>query len=360
MYAKYMEIRPHIARNLIISRYPLTQHSAKFCSKSVEVCFLCMNTSLLAHLNSASYVSGVLLASAFGCSRAAISKQVELLRTHGVLIESKPHHGYRLRYTYDWWTQSRVTQALDATGIDDVTVLSEVDSTNVWLRQHLQTKSSGQALALSDFQVAGKGRRGKSWLSPPGRQIALSLGISAKHSPLLWIGLALAVGVEVAEALQAINLPVSLKWPNDIELNGAKLGGILVEMEADFDGPSRVIIGLGLNEYLLPEERLGLGREVAAIQDHVAEYDRYQLVADLSQRLSRLLEQYPDKGLLAWQAQWQSLDALRNQHVEFQHQDAWVTGLAQGIDAQGCLLVETANGVIRCHSGEVSLRGAQS
>lgn len=319
-----------------------------------------MNTSLLARLNSASYVSGELLAGAFGCSRAAISKQVELLRTYGVLIESKPHHGYRLRYSYNWWTQARLTDALDATGIDDVYVLPDVDSTNVWLRHYLQTKSAGQALAVSDFQIAGKGRRGKSWLSPPGRQIALSIGVSAKHSPLLWIGLALAVGVEVAEALRAINLPVNLKWPNDIELNGAKLGGILVEMEADFDGPSRVIIGLGLNEYLLPEERMSLGREVAAIEDYVADYDRYQLVSDLSHRLSRLLEQYPDKSLLAWQSQWQSLDALRNKLVEFQHQDEWLTGTARGIDAQGCLLVETATGIVRCHSGEVSLRVAQS
>lgn len=319
-----------------------------------------MNTALLQQLNSISYVSGEVLATQFQCSRAAISKQVELLRAAGVLIESRSHHGYRLLYDYAWWQSDAVSLALQGAGLDEIQVLPTVDSTNTWMRQHLQTRSAGKALAISDFQRSGKGRRGKAWVSPVGRQLTFSVGISSAQPPLLWMGLALAVGVEVAHALRAINIPATLKWPNDIEIHGAKLGGILVEMEADFDGPSRVVVGLGLNEHLQDDERAALERDVVCLSDLGVAYERYQLLADLTARLSALLDRYPTQGLAVCHGQWLALDSLRDREVQFQQQDDWAVGIARGIDGQGCLLVETPEGVVRCHSGEVSVRGVRS
>ena len=162
------------------------------------------------------------------------------------------------------------------------------------------------------------------------------------------------MGVEIAEALQDYGIPVQLKWPNDLWLNGAKLGGILVELDAASDGPSSIIVGVGINEFLTQEERNSLGRPVSDLSSYAASYSRPQLLYSLVERLIRLLNDYATHGLSKWLGRWQRLDLLHEQEVHFEHGGRQVTGIAQGIDAQGCLCVMTEGGVLRCHSGEVS------
>jgi len=316
-----------------------------------------IDQSLLQQLAFGHFVSGEHLAERAGCSRAAIAKRVEQLRAAGILIEARPRLGYRLGHAYDWWRPERLAPLLPAAL--DVHVLPEVASTNDWLRALLAGSHEHGArtqLAITDFQQGGRGRRGRSWLSPPGRQMTFSLGLTSEHGPLAWIGVALAVGVELAEALREAGWPVLLKWPNDILLDGAKLAGILVEMDAMAEGPSRVVVGVGLNECLLPAERAQLDRPVAALGDRMPDYDRHALLAAMVARLDAMLSRFPRDGLDAWLARWPALDALRGRVVDFQRGDDWLSGVALGVDAQGCLLLEAAEGRVRCHSGEVSVR----
>lgn len=311
-----------------------------------------MNPALLARLSHLHAVSGEVLARDFGCTRAAINKQVEQCREAGVLIEARPRQGYRYAHPYQWWSGDRLRTLLPAW---DVHVLPDVDSTNRWLFSVLDG-AAARALAISDFQSGGRGRRGRDWLSPPGRQIAVSWGICSSQRPQVWMGLALAAGVVLAEALRARGVPAQLKWPNDIEVDGAKLGGILVELEAVMDGPSRIVIGLGLNEALLPVEREALARPVTTLAEHLAGYDRHELLTELSLAIQHLVERYPDTGLTPWLARWQGLDALVGKAVRFQRGEDWDDGVAQGVDGEGRLIVATPAGVVHCHSGEVSVR----
>lgn len=316
---------------------------------------------LLRQLSAEHFVSGEHLAQLADCSRAAISKRIEQLRAAGVLIEARPRVGYRLAHRYAWWVEDSLMQALPAGNALAVRVLPGADSTNDWLRQQLADQPSGVAMmAITDFQLGGKGRRGRSWLSPPGRQMTFSIGISAEQGPLAWIGIALAAGVELAEVLRDAGWPVRLKWPNDILLNGAKLAGILVELDAMAEGPSRVIIGVGLNEALLPDERAGLERPVAALQDAAIAYDREQLLIVMTTRLERLLREFPDAGLARWLPRWASFDDLLGCRVDFQRGSEWLSGDVIGIDAQGSLLLDTPQGRVHCHSGEVSVRKADA
>lgn len=311
-----------------------------------------MNPALLARLSHLHPVSGEALAQDFGCTRAAINKQIEQCREAGVLIEARPRQGYRYAHPYQWWVGERLQALLPAWAVH---VLPAVDSTNRWLFTAL-AGDAARVLAVSDFQSDGRGRRGRDWLSPPGRQIAVSWGISSGQRPQVWMGLALAVGVVLAEALRARGVPAQLKWPNDIEVDGAKLGGILVELEAVMDGPSRIVIGLGLNEALLPVEREALARPVTTLAEHLAGYDRHELLTGLSLAVEALVERYPDTGLAPWLARWSALDALAGRMVRFQRGEAWDDGVAQGVDAEGRLVVATAAGLVHCHSGEVSVR----
>lgn len=317
-----------------------------------------MDASLLSQLSATHFVSGEELARQAGCSRAAIAKRMDLLRAAGVLIEARSRLGYRLSFPYEWWTQQRLDTAFS--GLPDAPeaiALAAVASTNDWLRDQLVARQDGRCLlAVTDFQQGGKGRRGRAWLAPVGRQLTFSIGIAAAPGPLAWIGVALAVGAELAQMLNERGWPVQLKWPNDLLLDGRKLAGILVELDAMAEGPSRVVVGVGINEALLPDERSQLDRPVAALQDLPFSYSRAELLAAMAQRLSSLLQTFPERGLGHWLPVWQDFDALRGQTVDFQRGEDWLRGKAQGIDGQGSLLLETAEGLVRCHSGEISVR----
>ncbi len=311
-----------------------------------------MNKSLLSLLSSDTAVSGEALAAHFGCSRAAISKQVEVLRSAGVLLHSRSRVGYQLGYPYQWWSAEQLANLLSSLPLQ-INLLDSVSSTNTWLRERPQAALC--QLAITDWQGAGRGRHEREWLSPPGRQLTFSLRRDVAEGPWPWQGLALAVGVEIAETLQSHGIPVQLKWPNDLWLSGAKLGGILVELDAASDGPSSIIVGVGLNELLTQAERDRLDRPVSDLSAYATTYTRAQLLHELLERLIRLLSEYASRGLGAWIERWHRLDLLRGREVQFEQAGRQVTGIAQGIDAQGCLCVMTADGLLRCHSGEISL-----
>lgn len=310
-----------------------------------------MTAQLLQRLSADHYTSGEHLASLHHCTRAAISKQIEQLRAQGVLISSRSRLGYRLDYPYRWWSDADAS-ALACSLPLQATCLPVVDSTSDWLRR--LPASPGLHLAFTDFQRGGKGRRGREWLSPPGRQLTFSLRCHSEQSPMRWLGVAMALGVRLAEVLIAQGWPVRLKWPNDIMLGSAKLAGILVEMDALAEGPCDVIVGVGLNEMLLPGERAHLARPVSALQDEAVSYDRFTLLADILRGLAEVLEHYPEQGLEGFREAWSCLDCLQGQSVRFEQGGRLHEGCAQGIDAQGSLLVQTPEGLVRCHSGEVN------
>lgn len=310
--------------------------------------------ALLHRLDAHHYTSGESLAAEQGCTRAAISKQVEQLREHGVLIESRPRHGYRFSHPYRWWGEQDAA-ALSRRLAMPVVWLPSVDSTSEWLRRQ-SSRDDGLMLAITDFQLSGKGRRGRQWLTPPGRQLTFTLGCRAAHAPGRWLGVALAAGVALAQVLRRRGWPVSLKWPNDLMLGESKLGGILIEMDAMAEGPSHLLLGVGINESLLHDERAALDRPVAALQDAPITYERADLLADLVTSLQTVLQQYPETGLEAWRGAWQYLDCLQGKTVSFQQGDLVHDGVAEGIDAQGSLMVRTVHGVVACHSGEVVWR----
>lgn len=310
-----------------------------------------MILSLLHRLDADHYTSGEALATEQGCTRAAISKQIEQLREQGVLIESRSRHGYRFQHRYRWWSEQDIAPLSQRLAMP-VYWLPSVDSTSEWLRRQ-PPGADGISLALTDFQLSGKGRRGRQWLTPPGRQFTFSLGCRAPHAPGRWLGVALAAGAALAQVLREQGWPVHLKWPNDLMLGEAKLGGILIEMDALAEGPSHLIVGVGMNEYLLPAERDALDRPVAGLQDLPVAYDRATLLAGMVLALREVLVHYPAQGLAAWRDAWQSLDCLQGRSVSFQQADVVHEGIAEGIDAQGSLMVRTSAGLVACHSGEV-------
>ena len=315
-----------------------------------------MNLALLDALSSEHFTSGEALAMRFDCTRAAINKQIDALRQAGILIDARPRHGYRLGYAYHWWRQEDVQRHQALMPDIEMSVLESTDSTNTWLMQRLAQREQGLAMALTDFQQNGRGRRGRAWVAPPGRQLTVSWGIASNVPPQAWLGVALALGAAIARVLHAWKVPVGLKWPNDLLLNGDKLGGILVELEAMMNGASRLVVGLGLNECLTAEERDGLPVPVADLQGWVPASDRLGLLLALSQAVVDCLRNFPENGLAPDLVFWSEHDVLLGKSVRFQLGEDWHEGVALGIRSDGCLRLRTATGEVACHSGEVTVR----
>ena len=230
----------------------------------------------------------------------------------------------------------------------------EIDSTNSHLLRLADAGIDG-IVSLAEHQTRGKGRRGRTWLDQPGRGIALSLGRRV-HRPLAEIApIGLVVGVAVADALRRMDVSsVSLKWPNDVLIGGAKAGGILVEV-ASATAP-QIVVGVGLNVGGTAEIAAQLGRDIGAVRRGNAELSRNTLAAALIDAIVQRLSEFEADGFGPIREQWAALDAYRDRTVRIHAPSGDTFGVARGVTGTGELRLETDAGVFVFNSGEVSLR----
>ena len=217
-------------------------------------------------------------------------------------------------------------------------------------------------LRIATQQSAGRGRGGRSWHSAAGASLTFSLAWRFELPLQALSGLPLAVGVAIAETLMALSLPVQLKWPNDIFLDGEKLAGILIETAHARTpaAPLWAIIGIGIN--LQPSVAVSeqVAQPVASLTDSVAPFDVNQLMASLLERLCATLQTFEAQGFAAFNARWNALHLHRGQAVKIVDQGRTVqSGIADGVDDHGRLLLDTAQGRRAIVAGDVSLRALE-
>lgn len=321
-------------------------------------------TTLLPLLSSGEYRSGQDLADALGVSRTAVWKQLNNLSDLGLEIESVKGRGYRIPGGIDLLDPDVVRAALDSRAanlLSTLEVLETVDSTNAEAMRRVQQGAAAGLVCTAEQQSAGRGRRGRQWVSPFARNLYLSLVWEYHQGAAVLEGLSLAVGVAVARALAACELPqVQLKWPNDVLFDGAKLGGVLLEMTGDASGTCQVIVGVGLN-VAMPR---AAARDIDQAWTDIASMaggehpGRNILLAALLNELLPLLASFEDSGFGCWRAPWQALDAFAGAPVVLNSGGEPVTGIARGVDDRGALQLETAAGVQAVYGGEISLRTA--
>ncbi|MFN0161320.1 MAG: biotin--[acetyl-CoA-carboxylase] ligase [Burkholderiales bacterium] len=240
-----------------------------------------------------------------------------------------------------------------------VQVVAETGSTNSDLLARAAELKSGHVLA-AEAQTAGRGRRGRRWIAPPGASLAFSLLWRFRRPPAHMMGLSLAVGVAAARALEDAGATgVVLKWPNDLlavrEAGWAKLGGILVEIGPTSARETRVVLGIGIN--VLPMAAQGIDQPYADAVTQGADADRNVLLAGLLTRLAEVLAIFEAAGFASLAADWNAMHAHTGLPVALlQEGAADLHGIAIGVSSDGALILETAEGVRRIVSGEVSLR----
>ena len=309
--------------------------------------------------------SGARLAAACDVSHSAIWKAIAALRDMGVMVHAVPRRGYQLAHAAAApLDTSRIRKALPAAvagRLRHAATVWSTGSTNADLLAHTDLPTGHFDFLAAEFQSAGRGRRTRSWIAPPGGAICLSLSWSFASLPAAIGALSLAVGVCVLRALERLGIAgVELKWPNDLVAREAKLGGILAELRAEATGPAFVVIGVGLNVSLgasILDRIQATGTQatdLAALTGAVP--DRNTIIAALLAELVAGLLQFERFGFDAFATEWRAADALVGKPVRVNVDGGNVTGHARGIDIDGALCVQTREGLQRFLTGDASVR----
>jgi BirA family biotin operon repressor/biotin-[acetyl-CoA-carboxylase] ligase len=324
---------------------------------------------LLAMLAEGKPLSGAGLAVQTGVTRAAIWKQIEGLRRRGVPIETRGPAGYCLPWPLQLLDAKRIRAALPvplARSLGALDVHWELDSTSSEL-QRRGAAAGDLSMVLAETQSAGRGRRGRQWLSPPGLNLYLSCLKRFDAGFASLTGLSLALGVIVLRALQHLGIAgAGLKWPNDVLAvadgrPGGKLGGILVELSGEYQGPCAAIIGIGLNLRLtaaLHEQAGQPACDLASLAGGTPP-DRNRAAAALITALVEGLRQFEREGFAAFSDDYAAHDLLRDQPLQLSGALGAFEGIGAGVDAQGALLVRQVDGSVRrIDSADVTVRRA--
>jgi BirA family biotin operon repressor/biotin-[acetyl-CoA-carboxylase] ligase len=306
-----------------------------------------------------SYVSGEELCRGADISRAAVWKHVEKLREEGYDIEALPHLGYKLISIPDSLIPSEIKWKLK-TKVFGRNVMSyrKVDSTNTIAYELAENSMKEGAVILADEQVKGKGRHGRHWSSPSKGGIYMSCILRPSIAPNEISRITLLAAIAVAQAIRDVaSLEVTIKWPNDIMMNGKKLCGILTEMKAEQDSVDFVVLGIGINVNI-PKSALLKGATSIKEELHrpgvKAAVSRVELTKRVLERLEEYYNLMKSEGFEPIIDIWKDLSVMIGSRVKVSLHGKTFEGLAHDINPDGALVVRTESGVLeKISSGDV-------
>lgn len=313
---------------------------------------------LVAALADGQWHRGEALAERFGIGRAALSKRMERLSDWGLEVQSQTGVGYRLPDALQLLDANEIREHAGDRLLDvPVTVASWLDSTNARLLE--ASSASDPQILLAEGQSAGRGRRGRQWVSPYAHNLYASM--SWRFSG--WLpqlpALPLAVAVVLWRRLRALGLEgAGIKWPNDLLVCEHKLAGILIENQGEASGAFRVVIGFGLNIRMPAGAAQRIDQQWTALSRCLpAMPNRNQLAADLLADLLFALRDFERGGFEPFAADYRRADVLQGKAIRVIDEQREQLGTARGIDASGALRMETEDGQVRAlYSGDVSVR----
>ncbi len=309
------------------------------------------------------FVSGENISHRLGVTRAAVWKHMELLREEGYEIESVPRKGYRLVDLPDTIDKALIGWRLSTKVLGrEIISFDSVDSTNIVAKERAAKGCMEGTVIIADEQTGGKGRLGRSWVSPSKKGIWMSIVLRPVMTPTKAPLITSMAAVAVTQAIANITgLKPTIKWPNDILIDGKKVCGILTEMQGDMDTIQYIVVGIGINVNLdmddIPDE---LKDKATSLKIETGSFIcRVAMVKALLRELENIYLNYIDtgdsKGIIDYIVDHSATIGNRvkvigvNTHLE---------GMAIGLSDNGALLVMLDDGRIeKVMSGDVSVRG---
>lgn len=318
-----------------------------------------LTLSTLRLLSGTDFLSGEAIALRLGVTRATVWNSIREALDRGVSIERVRGRGYRLVDAPVWLDEAAIRDALGADAPTfRIRVVDEIDSTNTALLAEVAGGIPSGTVLVAESQTGGRGRRGRRFLSALGGAITFSLVWRFEQGIAGLSGLSLVTGLACAEGLEAAGArDIRVKWPNDLQHGGRKLGGILIELQGDALGPSAAVIGIGINVRLSEALASAVDQPVVDTATAGAPGDRNRLLAAMLSALAARLRQFAAGGFAPLEPAFRSRHALQGRDVTIALPDgSSVEGRVEGTGPDGALQVRTAAGVTAFHGGEVSAR----
>ncbi|MGZ6290965.1 MAG: biotin--[acetyl-CoA-carboxylase] ligase [Syntrophales bacterium] len=307
------------------------------------------------------WVSGESLAHKMAVSRSAVWKHIGALKDDGYLIESSRKKGYLLRQASDLLLADEIREGLNTNvfGKGEIIYFEETDSTNVRAKYLAGDGAPEGTVVVAEKQTQGRGRRGRSWFSPPGEGIYTSMVLRPPIPPNEAPKLTLLASVAVAEALLSLtSLKVSIKWPNDILIKGKKVAGILTEISTEMDRIDYVVIGVGVN---VNTPRNGLPPDIANTATSVLietgrAFPRIALLRAYLEWFEIYYETFKTKGFDPILKRWKHLADIIGRRISVELMGRVRVGKVLDVDKEGFLILQDRKGTMeRIISGDVTL-----
>jgi BirA family transcriptional regulator, biotin operon repressor / biotin---[acetyl-CoA-carboxylase] ligase len=318
---------------------------------------------LLQILRDGNYHSGTALGHQLGLTRGAIWEILKQFKEYGIAIEAKTNLGYRIPHGLELLDKNSIAKySKNTCGFDasKILVFDELASTNSYLEELIKAGKPGKYACFAEHQTAGRGRLGRTWISPFAQNIYLSLSWQFSREPHELSGLGLAVAVATIDALKkyGIKNDLSLKWPNDILWEKRKLAGILIDLFGETHHVYNTVIGIGLNVNMTEKTSKKIGQpwcDIAQITNAIPQ--RNKLAGLLLTSLLTTLTTYQKHGLKPFIKKWQKLDATYGKKITLITPQQKIAGTGFGINEKGYFLLKDSNNQIRSFAaGEISLR----
>jgi BirA family biotin operon repressor/biotin-[acetyl-CoA-carboxylase] ligase len=304
------------------------------------------------------FVSGEAISDKLGLSRAAVWKHVNALRSQGYRIDAVPACGYRLVEIPDRLGPLEIGPLLHTHEIGQALHCFDVlPSTSDHLKELAERGAVHGEVVVAECQTAGRGRRGRAWASPAGRNLYLSVLLRPQLPPQRAPELTLVAALAVCDACRQAGVEASIKWPNDVLVGGRKVAGILTELSAEPDQVHWVVLGLGVNLNAAEDDFPDELREVATslALERGQPVPRALFAAALLAVLEQWLERHAGEGFAPIRSAWRERSSTLGQEVRVEADGGEVTGVAEDIDEAGALLVRHAGGLARIVSGDVRI-----
>ncbi|MEQ3695335.1 MAG: bifunctional biotin--[acetyl-CoA-carboxylase] ligase/biotin operon repressor BirA [Alcanivorax sp.] len=315
-----------------------------------------MLNKLLALLADGQFHSGEELGDALGVSRAAVWKQLKKLEDLDVPFSSVKGKGYRLHDAIELLDESQIRSCISQR-LDILELLLDVDSTNTYLFNRASDHMGKRYAVMAEKQNHGRGRRGRQWVSPFGRNIYLSLLVSFSGGMSALEGLSLTTAIAVERALRRLDIQgVGLKWPNDIYADGRKLAGILLEVTGEYNSHCQVVIGIGLNLSMNESEAKDIDQPWVDLRSLNPNLSRNEVAGVLLDELLTCIDTFQKEGFAPLQEYWSERDIYHESEVSVVSPSQEITGVVKGVNRKGELLLKTSRGMEVISAGELSVR----
>ncbi len=304
------------------------------------------------------YVSGEAISDKLGLTRAAVWKHVNALRAQGYRIDAVPARGYRLAEVPDRLTPLELRPLLNTHDVGrELPWYEEIGSTNDRAKELAEAGAEHGVVVIAERQTAGRGRRGRPWVSPARKNLYFSVVLRPDLPPARAAELTLVASLAVCDALRQADVAAGIKWPNDVLASGKKIAGVLTELAAEPDRVHWVVVGVGVNVNAAAEDFPAELRSEATsiLLERGTPAPRALFAAACLTALESWIDRHAEEGFGVVRDGWRARSVTLGRAVVVRADDREIVGTAEDIDDQGALLVRDAQGLQRILAGDVAL-----